>query len=548
MTPNRVFGQTRCNILAASSTFRQGAHVLEESGQQPQRVEDYFYEALPFVETHPDHLGAIRTLFGLAPVPPQRFRLLEIGTATGGNILPMAAAFPQCQFVALDRAEESLSVAKRHAEQADISNIVLHLADVREFEDEPASFDYIVCHGVYSWIPNDARLALRRLIRRHLAPAGVAYISFNTLPGWHLRGALRDMLRREVRGIEAQSDRVIKARKFLQFMATNFESSDPARAWLSSELSILSEMSDHYLLGEHLVEHNQPEYFEDFVRDMADVGLAFVTDAHVPLVFPDRLGSDVVQALRDRGPDFLRMQHALDLVELRCFRRAVLCRDDASLDRRVVASRIESLTVRSRLELLEEMPDLTEGVEVSFKGQSGAVATDQAPLKAALVELAVRSPRGMTFESLASSVALRLGFLGLGHDMRARLSRNLLGLYTKGAIDLWSQEKPLMCAPSDRPCVFSFARYQAREGSDFCTSLLHEAVRVDSFDRAMMRRLDGTNGLSEVVSAVVEDARAGIVSVEMNGAACVDREVFEEIAEQKLVRFARMGFFYDAGP
>ncbi|HRI72077.1 MAG TPA: class I SAM-dependent methyltransferase, partial [Polyangium sp.] len=150
---------------------------MDPSAQHLERVEDYFYEALPFLETHPDHLGALGTLFGLYPAPPRRFRVLEIGTATGGNILPMAAAFPHCQFVALDRAADSLSVARRHAEEAELSNIVLHLADVREFEDEPASFDFIVCHGVYSWIPDDARIALRRLVRRHLAPKGLAYIS-----------------------------------------------------------------------------------------------------------------------------------------------------------------------------------------------------------------------------------------------------------------------------------------------------------------------------------------------------------------------------------
>jgi methyltransferase-like protein len=210
-----------------------------------------------------------------------------------------------------------------------------------------------------------------------------------------------------------------------------------------------------------------------------------------------------------------------------------------------VASRIQPLAVRSRLEPVDDAPDLTEGIEVSFTGQSGVIATDQAPLKAALTELAARSPRGMTFESLVSLVAKRLGLSVLDDDVCARLSRNLLGLYTKGALDLWSAEKPISCEPSDHPRAFSFARYQAQVGSEFCTSILHEAVRVDSFDRALVKRLDGTHDLSALVSAVVEDAEAGIVSVEMNGATCIDRDVFQEIAEQKLTRFARMGFLME---
>jgi len=541
MGPKDLDGQTRSNHLAAPRRFRQGARAVEDRQTRLAPVEDYFYEALPFVETHPDHLGALSVLFGLRDTAPEPFRFLEIGTATGGHLLPLAARYPQCRFVGIDRAEHSLSLAKARAEKADLGNVVLHLTDLREFEDERSSFDFIVCHGVYSWIPNDARIALRRLIRRHLAPTGVAYVSFNTLPGWHMRGAVRDMLRREVRGIESQAERVAHAREFLQFLGTNFPSEDPARTWILNELDILQQMSNDYLLGEHLVDHNQAEYFEDFARDMADEGLAFVSDAHVPLMFPERLGSEVAATIRARSTDFITTQQTLDLLELRCFRRAVLCRDDAALDRRVSAARLEHLAIASRLEPVDEKPDLSEGVEVSFKGRTGTIASDQVLLKAALVSMAAESPRGMMFERVVQNVAALLGQTDLDRESRARCARNLLGLYTKGAIDVWATERPIALGVAERPRAFSFARHQAREGLPFCTSLLHEAVQTDSFDRALIKRLDGTRSVFDAVSAVLEEAQAGIVSVEMNGAPCLDRAVFDEIAEQKLGLYVQRG-------
>jgi hypothetical protein len=221
-----------------------------------------------------------------------------------------------------------------------------------------------------------------------------------------------------------------------------------------------------------------------------------------------------------------------------------LCRDDASLDRRVSASRLEHLAIASRLEPVDEMPDLTDGVEVSFKGRSGLIATDQGLLKAALMVLASESPRGMTFDRVADEVARRLGFRGeerLDPEQRAKCQRNLLGLYTKGAIDLWASERPIALDVTERPCVFSFARQQAHDGLPFCTSLLHEAVQTDSFDRALIKRLDGKSTVFDAVSAVVDEARAGIVSVEMNGSPCVERAVFDEIAEQKLDLFVKRG-------
>ncbi|MDI1436366.1 methyltransferase regulatory domain-containing protein [Polyangium sorediatum] len=508
--------------------------------------EDYFYEALPFAETHPDHLGAIGVLFGLRPAPPARCRVLEIGTATGGNVLPMAAAFPESRFVALDRAEDSLAVARKHAEGARLRNVALHLADIREFEDEPNAFDYIVCHGVYSWVPDDAREAIRRVVRRHLAPHGLAYISFNTLPGWHLRGAIRDMLRREVPAEGSAAERVEKARAFLRFLGTETLRSDPTRAWLASELETIAELSDHYLLGEHLVTYNHAEYFADFARDMKDAGLAFVTDAQVPLVFPERLGPAAAEAVRARaGNDLVAVQQSLDLLELRCFRRAILCRDDAPLSPRVSADRLSSLVLASPLSPGAMAPDLAEGVEETFVGPGGAIGTDQATLKAALVTLAAYAPGGLSFDALAWETGEKLGLAAFEGEARARLARNLLGLYTKGAIRLWASAKPAARAPDERPRAFPFARYQASIGSPFCTTLLHEGVQVDSFDRVVLARMDGTRDAAALTEAALDEARRGVVSVEMNGAPCVDGDVFAEIMEQKLLRFARMGLLME---
>ncbi len=521
--------------------FRQRAGAVEPSKTSHEAGEDYFYEALPFVETHPEHLFALGILFGVRERLPAQFRVLEIGTATGGNILPMAARYPESWFVGIDRAESSLSVARKVAQRAELGNVDLQLTDLRDFEDEPSSFDLIVCHGVYSWIPEEARAALRRIVRRHLAPQGMAYISFNTLPGWHLRGALRDMLRREVRGIESQAERVSKARAFLEFLGTNFPSDDSSRHWLLNELEILRQMSRDYLLGEHLVEYNRAEYFEDFARDIAEDGLEFVTDAHVPLVFPDRLGEEVASTIRARSRGVVQIQQALDHLELRCFRRAVMCRDDAALQRHVSASRIELLTVASHLEPESAEPDLAEGVEVGFKGRTGVIATDQAFLKAALIALAGVGARGMTFDRLTFEIARRLGRDELGADERARGARNLLGLYTKGAIELLAAERPVALSISERPRVFSFARRQASDGLPFCTSLRHEAIQTDSFDRAFLSRLDGRSTVAEAVSWVLDRARAGIVSVQMEGRECLDPRVFDEIAEQKLELYMRRG-------
>jgi methyltransferase-like protein len=261
----------------------------------------------------------------------------------------------------------------------------------------------------------------------------------------------------------------------------------------------------------------------------------------VPLVFPERLGEEAAQAARERGGETVAIQQALDFLELRCFRRAVLCRDDAPLDRRVRAQRLKSLVVSSSLVAPSEDLDLRDGVEVEFSGRTGSIVAERMLVKAALLELSNEAPRGVWFDELAVRVARRMATNSFGDEEITRLGRNLLGLYTKGALRLWASDKPLARAGQVCPKAFGFARYQASVKSGFCTSLLHEALQVDSFDRALLLRMDGARDVPTLVQDVYEEAKRGVVQVQMNGAPCVDLAVFEEITEQKLKLFAERG-------
>ena len=166
-------------------------------------------------------------------------------------------------------------------------------------------------------------------------------------------------------------------------------------------------------------------------------------------------------------------------------------------------------------------------------------------LKAALVALSTRAPRGVSFDELAKNVAHKLSAETFDDSDRARLARNVLGLYTKGALRLWASDKPVARVAGDRPRAFAYARYQASVGSAYCTSLLHEGLQVDSFDRALLARMDGTQNVAALVAAVLDDARRGVVQVQMNGVSCVDAAVFEEVTERKLLLFAERGLLCD---
>src|SRR5262249_21258700 len=152
------------------------------------------YTSHPFPQTHPDRLATVATLMGLRPAPVQRCRVLELGCVSGGNLIPMVATLPESRFVGLDLSLLQIESGRRQAEALGLKNVELLNRNLREVGPDLGQFDYVICHGVYSWVPPEIRDKILAICSQNLAPDGVAYVSYNTYPGWHMRGMIRDMM------------------------------------------------------------------------------------------------------------------------------------------------------------------------------------------------------------------------------------------------------------------------------------------------------------------------------------------------------------------
>src|SRR5262245_55529309 len=146
------------------------------------------YESHPFAQTHPDHLATVATLFGMRPAPVARCRVPELGCASGGNLIPMAEQLPQSQFLGVDLSARQVDDGRRVLGPLGLTNVELRHASILDVDDGYGPFDYVLCHGVYSWVPPAVQDKILDVCAHNLAPQGVGYISYNTYPGWHMRG------------------------------------------------------------------------------------------------------------------------------------------------------------------------------------------------------------------------------------------------------------------------------------------------------------------------------------------------------------------------
>ena len=111
------------------------------------------YEGRPFPQTHPDRLATVARLFGLdaAPggtLPRPRTRLHRWGQSS-----PHGGRTARDAFLGVDLSGREIAAGQKTIEALGLKNIELRHLNIADVGDEFGTFDYIVCHGVYSWVP-----------------------------------------------------------------------------------------------------------------------------------------------------------------------------------------------------------------------------------------------------------------------------------------------------------------------------------------------------------------------------------------------------------
>src|SRR5271154_2219077 len=189
-------------------------------GADPNVYDEVLYPATTFPQTHPNRLATAALLRGMQPAPIDGCRVLELGCGVGTNLIGMAFQLPTSEFIGLDLARRPIASGQSFIEEFGLANIALHSIDVREASSEQfGMFDFIIAHGLYSWVPQPVRERILAVCREMLRPQGVAYISYNAYPGNHLRDLVRGMMRFHTAGFEDPIAMVGQARGLLKFLA-----------------------------------------------------------------------------------------------------------------------------------------------------------------------------------------------------------------------------------------------------------------------------------------------------------------------------------------
>lgn len=452
------------------------------------------YAGKPFRQTHPDRLASMAILFGMEPAPAERCRVLELGCGDGGNLIPMAFESPNSEYVGIDLAAGGIHAGREVIGALGLSNIRLDQMDILDAGTELGTFDYVIAHGLYSWAPEAVRDKLMAMAGGHLAPQGVAYVSYNALPGCRIREMFRDMVLIHTAQWTEPEARLEGAREFLECAESAQESRGEMGLYLKSQARLLKEKPRAVLFHDEMGEIYYPVYFRDFVAHAARHGLRFLAEANYGDMLPGDLPPRAI-ALAERcsGGDRVVREQYFDFFKNRAFRQTLLCRAEVAVAEGPLAERVRRLYVSSRAKPVEGGFDVRSDVAVEFRTARGASMTAAHPMiKAAMLAMGRPWPEALSFEELLAAMET---LVGVSPQLDA-VADFLLKAYGSGLVEFHARRPQCVARVSEFPVASDLARWQAAR-SELIVSAHHTGIEATGeVERRLIALLDGTRDVA----------------------------------------------------
>ena len=514
------------------------------------------YDKLPGMQrplpiTHLDALAVTATMASVRVALPSNCRVLEIGCAVGGNLLPMAQQYPGSTFLGIDTSFKQIASAQKTAAGAGLTNIKFEVMDVTTLGSELGQFDYIIANGIYSWVKPQVREQLLPTISRLLAPTGVAFVNYHVYPGWHGREMLREAIAVRVQGAGDTIEVVARAREFLNWFDRYAQSpaESPFASVIRNEARFLMSAPDDYLIHEYLEAFPVAIYFRQFAAQVAAVGLTYVGEVKSN-PFRKKLIDDL-RTERGQGADMLQIEEDADVVLGAYIRRSLICRDVQAPSPMPIMENLERLSARTLVIPTAMMGDLNSMDPMTFQFADGRTVQLTEPMvKVVLVALSRSWPQALPverlFETMRNDLQCGPNFAMPGSAERQQILSTLVACFGAGVIDMHAQPATYVPYATDKPRATALARYQAREGK-WVTNLIHNLIiNLTKTDRLILAHLNGARDRTALIGVLKAAIAKGVLpNPDVDQIAAIEAGLqsdLEQVVEQSLTRLAAESF------
>jgi hypothetical protein len=325
-------------------------------------VADIAYIEGFYVQQSPARMALACLLGNVAadlPEPDDDASYLELGCGCGIGALVTAAANPRWQVTAIDYNPAHIAIGTNLARAARLDNIRFMEADLAGLAtsgqaDAIPQADFVTMHGLWSWVSNDVRAGIVRLLATKTRPGGMVHLSYNSLPAW--QGALGMQRLIYETGIRSGGRSDMQAQAGLQLARDlrAVESKYLSESFLTRDLlDRTTTMSSEYLSHEYMSAHWAPAFHADVVAALAEAKLDWVSSVNPMENFPELMMTPEQRDVMNRYKDPLLRELIKDMCLQRHLRHDVFVRGARRIHNEARDAALSSLTVAPIISLGE---------------------------------------------------------------------------------------------------------------------------------------------------------------------------------------------------
>ena len=508
--------------------------VKETKTEQPFSYDTMPYPHHAFGHISPEHLESIGTVFEISPAKASTARVLELGCGSGLNSVAFASRHPKAKVIGVDLSKVQIEHGKKYITALKLDNIELKAMSIMDIDKSFGEFDYIICHGVFSWVPAEVQKKILEVINAHLAPNGMSLVSYNALPGWNIAQTFRDMMQYHSDMFVSDQDKLLQAGAFVQFIdGALAESNTPYSKFLRQEAEIVASQAPSYIKHEYLDKGNSHFYFSDFANSAAQHGLAYLGDTSLSSMYLGNLPEKAFEKLKAVG-NIVAVEQYMDFITNRRFRNTILCKANTKINRNVSPNIFEKLNITAQIIPATNIAkvnfeDDKESLSFTMDGSGTNFNTTSAILKATFYTFAEHRGKLLSINELSKEVASKLPKFKL-EEITAAIKSQLVQILFKGLIEIRATAPASIDKISAKPATSKIARYEISAGEHNITNEYSNSIPVNLVQKLVIFYANGENTLAQIIDLVLSHVTKGELTLNTN-----DKPVSDKSEQHKII-------------
>ena len=507
------------------------------------------YDQIPYVKyahehTHPSKLRVIGRLFGMQPAAPENCRVLELGSASGTNLIQMGYFLPESEFVGVELSQNQAEQAHRQVQQLHLTNVQAKHFDIMEVNDSFGKFDYIIVHGIFSWVSRPVQDKILEICRRNLTEQGIAYVSYNAYPGWFSQQSIRELMLFHAAKFEDSKQKLKESLALVKLCdSVAAQRTDHFSQFLHQQFQSVLNKPPEYVNHEFLEDTNEPVYFHDFISRATTNGLQYLGESELAAMACANLPPGWEHVPRETREQQVAVEQYVDFLRNRQFRRTLLCQSEIRLPPVPDSSVLTEMSFNGHIR-----SEAVDDGQVCFHVGEKTMTTSDAGNIAVMEALAAAWPGDLDFDALKDVSQPALTHAG---DAETHLLTLLLECASHQMVTTahpYLNSSDWHLAPTDRVNPLVRTQLQAQQAVFDRRS---RPVPLSNLEREVATRLDGRRHAT-IVNELVGKAKRGEIVLKENGAPLVGthyrcKEILADAVKSTVSRFAKLQLLQASG-